>query len=135
MSPHAPAMKLLPALFSAFVVFCSASASAAGPIRVLYLGKEGTPAPKHCALLMQELGRDAIWFDYTADPHAVTREWLARFDAVVLDAPGEEFKELGAQDAEHLVKPEFGPDEKTWRAADFIKNVREQLLTTAGGVR
>ncbi len=125
-------MKLL---FTLLVAVSSAVAHAAGPIRVLYLGKEGTPAPKHCAALMQELGRDAIWFDYTADPHVVTREWLAKFDAVVLDAPGGEFKALGAEDAERLVKPEFGADEKSWAAADFIKAIREKLLTAAGGVR
>src|SRR5260221_509895 len=68
--------KFLPLVFS--IVLCVAAPAAPGPIRVLYLGKEGTPAVKHCALLMQELGRDAIWFDYTADPGAVTREWLAK---------------------------------------------------------
>jgi putative membrane-bound dehydrogenase-like protein len=125
---------LLPILALAAVVPSPAQA-APGPLRVLYLGQAGTPSAKHCALLMQELGRDAIWFDYTVDPAEVTREWLGKFDAVVLDAPGGEFKELGAQDAERLVKPEFGPEEKAWAAADFIKGLREKLLTAAGGVR
>ncbi|MEA3206999.1 MAG: hypothetical protein QOE70_56 [Chthoniobacter sp.] len=125
--------KLLPVCFA--LALSTAALAAPGPLRILYVGKEGTLAPKHCALLMQELGRDAIWFDYTSDPHAVTREWLEKFDAIVLDAPGEEFKELGAHDAERMVKPEFGPDEKTWAAADFIKAIREKLLTAAGGVR
>lgn len=131
---HQPTcMKLLATLLLTAVSF--ATAHAAGPIRVLYLGKEGTPSSMHCAALMQELGRDAIWFDYTADPHLVTREWIGKFDAVVLDAPGEAFSELGAQDAERIVKPEFGADEKAWTALDFTHAVREKLLTAAGGVR
>ena len=68
--------------------------AAPGPTRVLYLGKDGTASPKHCAALMQELGRDAIWFDYTANPSEVTPEWLAKFDAVLLDAPKESFPSL-----------------------------------------
>jgi putative membrane-bound dehydrogenase-like protein len=126
-------MKLLCSLL--FVVVLSLSARAGGPLRVLYLGKEGTPSARHCAVLMQELGRDAIWFDYSADAGAVNREWIGKFDAIVLDAPGEEFKELGANDAEKMVKAEFGADEKGWGAADFIKAIREKLLTAAGGVR
>ena len=49
-------------LLSIVLAFILASASHAGSgrLRVLYLGQNGTPAPKHCALLMRELGRDAI---------------------------------------------------------------------------
>jgi putative membrane-bound dehydrogenase-like protein len=119
----------------ALFVMLGVTAQAAGPIRVLYLGKENTPSSHHCAALMQELGRDAIWFDYTSDPHQVTRDWLGKFDAVVLDAPAGEYKELGAQDANHIVNPEFGADEIAWLGADFIKAVREKLLAAAGGVR
>src|ERR1051325_8640743 len=120
-SPRPDIKRSHPPLLSAFVAlaFAATAIAAPGPIRVLYLGKEGTPSSKHCAALMQELGRDAIWFDYTTDPHLVTREWIGKFDAVVLDAPGEDFKELGAQDAERLVKLEFGADERAWTAADF----------------
>ena len=128
-----PLMKLLaPILLSVLAI---ATASAAGPIRVLYLGKDGTPSSRHCAALMQELGRDAIWFDYTSDPHLVTREWIGKFDAVVLDAPAEDFREVGPQDGERVVKPDFGANEKAWVSSDFIKPIREQLLTAAGGVR
>jgi hypothetical protein len=42
-----------------FRFFCIALTAAAqagpGPIRVLYLGKEGAAAPKQCYVLMQEL--------------------------------------------------------------------------------
>lgn len=125
--------KLLPLILS--LVLTVADCAVPGPLRVLYLGKEGTPAAKHCALLMQELGRDAIWFDYTADPATVTPEWLAKFDAVVLDAPAEDFKTLGAEDAHRLVKPEFGQDEKAWAAADFLKAIREKIVAAAGESR
>ncbi|MFM1770811.1 MAG: hypothetical protein RJA22_3340, partial [Verrucomicrobiota bacterium] len=37
-------------------------AASPGPIRVLYLGQEGTDASRHCHALMRDLGRDAIWF-------------------------------------------------------------------------
>jgi hypothetical protein len=41
--------------FLATILLTAASfvtASAAGPIRVLYLGKEGTASPRHCAAVM-----------------------------------------------------------------------------------
>src|SRR3954466_2834664 len=110
--------RLLPLLLAAL---CSVTAHAAGPLRVLYLGKEGSPSTKHCAALMQELGRDAIWFDYTAKPDLVTRPWMGRFDAVVLDAPSAAYPEVASHDTERVVKLEFGADEKAWTAAEFIK--------------
>ena len=85
-------MKIPLRFFCIAIVLLAGFDAAAGPIRVLYLGNEGTAAPTHCATFMRELGRDAIWFDYTSDAGAVTREWLAKFDAVVLDAPGEDFQ-------------------------------------------
>jgi hypothetical protein len=119
-------MKLLATILVSLLAI--AAASAAGPIRVLYLGKDGTPSSRHCAALMQELGRDAIWFDYTSDPRLVTREWIGKFDAVALDAPAEDFREIGPQDAERVVRPDFGANEKAWISPDFIKPIREQLL-------
>src|SRR3954471_3212747 len=122
-------------VLTAAISFAAHASHAAGPIRVIYLGQEGTPSSKHCALLMQELGRDAIWFDYTANPAIANREWLARFDAVMLDAPAATFPELGSVPAERIVKAEFGVDEKAWGALEAIQAVREKLLTAAGGVR
>jgi putative membrane-bound dehydrogenase-like protein len=127
-------MKLLLSLLVA-VVLASNVMAAAGPLRVLYLGKPGTASARHCALLMQELGRDAIWFDYTADPAAVTREMLSRFDAVVLDAPAGQFGALGAPDAERLIKPEFPQDPTATPSADFMKRVREDIVAAAGAAR
>src|SRR5688500_515770 len=62
------------------------SLSEGGPIRVLFLGTEEDGSRKHCHAVMRDLGRDALWFDYTADPAQVTAEWIAKFDAVLLDA-------------------------------------------------
>ena len=75
--------------FVAFLSVClSVLASAApsdGPVRVLYLDASGEEqaavGPLHA--LMAELGRDAIWFDYTAGltPDSAT---LERYDALAV---------------------------------------------------
>ncbi len=122
--------KLLP-LVVATCLTVSAHA-ATGPIRVLFLGKDGTAAPKHCAALMQELGRDAIWFDYSADPKQITPDWLAKFDVVLLDAPKDDFAGLSAQ---HVVTADFAPDENAWTGADFVAAVRQKVLAAAGDTR
>ncbi|MEM9017794.1 MAG: sulfatase-like hydrolase/transferase, partial [Verrucomicrobiota bacterium] len=66
-----------------------------GPIRVLFLGHDGT-GPGQAAhdpgamypLLAEALGRDAIYFDYVTSPEEAfgDPEKLARFDAVLLYA-------------------------------------------------
>ena len=81
---------LLIALFVSLALAC-----AANPIRVLYLGTRRPRPRMTCHVLMQELGRDAIWFDYTSDPQAVTREWLAKFDASCSTRRREKFKNSG----------------------------------------
>src|SRR5688572_26978164 len=43
------------------------SSSQSGPIRVLFLGTEEAGSRKHCHTVMRDFGRDALWFDYTAD--------------------------------------------------------------------
>lgn len=109
--------------------------AAPGPIRVAYLGKEGTAAPKHCAALMRELGRDAIWFDYTASTADATPEWIGAFDAVLLDAPKEDFRTLAGVDPKRVVTAEFTGEEAAWSGADFLKPLREKLLAAAGEAR
>jgi putative membrane-bound dehydrogenase-like protein len=111
------------------------SHAAPGPLRVLYLGQEGTPASKHCAALMSGLGREAIWFDYTADPAQVTPEWLAKFDAILLDAPAADFKALAGADPKRVVSVESPSDGKTWTWTDFLKPVQEKILSAAGDAR
>jgi hypothetical protein len=122
-------MKLLTTL--AFTVLTATLATAAtGPIRVLHLGKDGTDSAKHAHSIMRDLGRDAIWFDYTSDPSIVTPEWIAKFDAVLLDAPKDDFKALSAADAKRVVTGEFTGGEKTW-----AEGLRAKLLTAVGDAR
>ena len=77
---------LLITLFVSLVLNCAAS-----PIRVLYLGTEERAPRMTCHVLMRDLGRDAIWFDYLSDAQAATPEFVAKFDVVVLDAPADTF--------------------------------------------
>jgi uncharacterized protein len=60
--------------------------AAEGPIRVLFLGHENQKfhaSAKWCALLMQNLGRDGIYFDYEVKPDCFTPERLQHYDAVM----------------------------------------------------
>jgi len=65
-TPPPPTMK---AILFAFLAAVSAHAALTGPVRVLYIdaeGKEQTAVgPLHDA--MRDLGRDAIWFDYSKE--------------------------------------------------------------------
>ncbi len=59
------------------------------PIRVLFLGHEDNRvhnSSASAALLMEKLGRDAIYFDYFTTPDCLNRETLSRYDAVMLYA-------------------------------------------------
>ncbi|HEY0551979.1 MAG TPA: hypothetical protein VGF13_20415, partial [Verrucomicrobiae bacterium] len=103
---------------------------AEGPIRVLYLGKEGTDATRHAHVLMRDLGRDAIWFDYTSDPALATPEWIAKFDAVLLDAPKEDFRSLSGVDEKKIVVPNF-----TQETTALVVSVREGVLVAVGDAR
>lgn len=117
-------MRSLLTLLLALIVPLSGGA-ASGPIRVLYLGKEGTDSSKHCHVLMRDLGRDAIWFDYTSDPTTVTAEWIAKFDVVLLDAPKEEFKA-----ATKTVSVDFSGDDKS-----VVSSAREKVLASLSDAR
>ena len=125
-------MKLLQSLLLAGITASSALAADSGPIRVLYIGKEGSDSTKHCHVLMREMGRDAVWFDYTADASVVTPEWLAKFDAVLLDAPKEDFKALAAAPAGKVVSVSFAGDDKAWGAAAFIQGVQAKVASAVG---
>lgn len=73
---------------------CGASSALArpdaGPIRVLFLGHEAQHhnSGAYAPMLMQALGRDAIWFDYVTTPEAAfgDADYLDRYDAVLLYA-------------------------------------------------
>jgi putative membrane-bound dehydrogenase-like protein len=104
--------------------------AAQGPVRVLYLGKEGSDATRHAHVLMRDLGRDAIWFDYTSEPALVTPEWIAKFDVVLLDAPKEDFKSLSGLDEKKIVVPNF-----TQETTALVQSVREGVLVAVGDAR
>src|SRR4051812_3012237 len=78
-------------LFFALVLAC-----AANPLRVLYVGTPDRTPRMTAHALMRDLGRDAIWFDYVSDPAAATREFVAQFDVIVVDAPAAKFPALAA---------------------------------------
>ena len=89
-------MKRLLPLALAFALTSLAHA-APGPLRVLFASSGDDASGKRCHVLMRELGREAIWFDYVANPAEVTPELLANFDAVLLfDAPRSRFPVLAA---------------------------------------
>src|SRR5260221_8973658 len=82
---------------------------AGGPIHVLFLGGEAAGSRPHVHALMQELGRDAIWFEYADDVKTVTPERLALFDAVIEDGAT-----MAGGDPNRVGKIEITGDEKTW---------------------
>lgn len=127
-----PMKKLLSLLLSTVL---SSSALSAGPIRVLYLGKEGTSSSQHCHALMEQFGRDAIWFDYIADPSTVTPEWLAKFDAVLLDAPSGDFASLAQIDRKRVVSDQLPAADTDWSKPDAVAKLRARLLEAAGEAR
>ncbi len=125
-------MNLIRSLLLAGITASSALAADSGPIRVLYLGKEGSDSTKRCHVLMRELGRDAVWFDYASDASVVTPEWLAKFDAVLLDAPKDDFKSLSSIPAARLLTFSFDGDERAWGSPAFIQGVQAKVTSAVG---
>jgi putative membrane-bound dehydrogenase-like protein len=120
-------MKRLLTFCSLFTVLLAQAAT--GPIRVLYLGAEDTDAGRHAHVLMRDLGRDAIWFDYTTGV-GVTAGWVAKFDVVLMDTPKAGFSFLQGFDQKKIIVPDFSVDNHALVAA-----VREQVLTAVGDAR
>ena len=93
-----PSSALLPSLMKSPLVFILFFAlmleCAANPIRVLYLGTAERTPRMTSHVLMRDLGRDAIWFDYVSDPQAATPDFVAKFDLVVLDAPASTYAKV-----------------------------------------
>ncbi len=112
-----------------------ASAAHAQPIRVLFLGQEGTPASRHCHAVMRELGRDAVWFDYSSDPAVATADWMARFDVVLLDAPADRFPALATVDAGKIVSGGLPVEEAAWAAKGFAGTLRDRIVGKLGAGR
>ncbi|HEX2748529.1 MAG TPA: alpha/beta hydrolase-fold protein, partial [Verrucomicrobiales bacterium] len=106
-----------------------------GAIRVLFLGSEKAGSRKHCHTVMRDFGRDAIWFDYTADPAQVTADWITQFDAVLLDAPAGAFPALSGVAQTKVVTADFSAATGNPAPADFLDPLKEKLLTAAGSAR
>jgi putative membrane-bound dehydrogenase-like protein len=101
-----------------------------GPIRILFTGSEATGSRQHVHVLMRELGRDAIWFEYADDASTLTPDRVAHFDVVIQD--GVVFPGLETKPA---LKVDFTGDDKVWGSADFISSVREKVLSVVGKAR
>jgi putative membrane-bound dehydrogenase-like protein len=74
---------------------------------------------------MQQLGRDAIWFDYAPAAASSSPEKHAKFDAVLLDSPTA--TAFFPPDVS-VLSPEFANDEKGWKTPGVAQAIREQLL-------
>jgi putative membrane-bound dehydrogenase-like protein len=107
----------------------------AGPLRVLFLGSEQSGSRPHCHTVMRDFGRDAVWFDYTADPAQVTPEWIAHFDAVLLDAPAAMFPALASVPPHKVVTTDFSGSAGNPAPDAFLQPLKEKLLTAAGPQR
>ena len=120
-----------PAIF--LLLLSLALSCAANPIRVLYLGTPDRTPRMNAHVLMRDLGRDAIWFDYISEPAAATPAFVAKFDVLVLDAPADLFsKALVATPAANVVAAaSFGDS----AAEGYALAVKPKLLAAAGPVR
>jgi putative membrane-bound dehydrogenase-like protein len=119
--------KVLFPLFAFLAAACSAN-----PIRVLYLGTPDRGPRMNAHVLMRDLGRDAIWFEYASDPKTLTPDFLARFDVVVNDAPAGTFGPLsGIPAAKVLQASALGESGGERYAAD----AKPKILAAAGVTR
>ncbi|MFM8334286.1 MAG: PVC-type heme-binding CxxCH protein [Opitutaceae bacterium] len=115
-----------------FLLLASATLASASPIRVLYAGTPERGPRLACHALMRDLGRDAIWFDYVSDPAAATAEFVAKFDAVVVDAPADRFPALAAVPAaRRIAAAQLGSAESEGYAA----GAKTRILSALGADR
>ncbi len=108
--------------------------AAPSPLRVLFLGDGQTTSRDHCHVLMREMGREAVWFDYAADPAHVTAARMADFDAVLVQDPAR-FPTLAAAAPEKVITASFPNSESELAAASFLQPLQEKLLAAAGSAR
>jgi putative membrane-bound dehydrogenase-like protein len=109
-------------------------AAAPSPLRVLFLGDGQAASRDHCHVLMKELGRDAVWFDYASDPAQVTPASVGQFDAVLVDGPSGRFPALAGLEKSKLI-PETFPAADATAAPAYLKTLQEKLLAAAGPAR
>jgi putative membrane-bound dehydrogenase-like protein len=108
------------------------AAAAPSPVRVLFLGDGQAPSRDHCHIVMREMGRDAVWFDYASDPAKIGPETLSRFDAVLVEGAADRFPALASFDKTKLVPEPFAADAGS---PAFLTALQEKLLTAAGPSR
>jgi putative membrane-bound dehydrogenase-like protein len=111
------------------------AAASPGPLRVLFLGSEEAGSRQRCHTVMRDFGRDAIWFDYAADAAQVTPEWIALFDAVLLDAQAAQFPALAGVAAEKIVTADFSGSGGASAPEAFLQPLKQKLLAAAGAER
>ncbi|MEP6667804.1 MAG: PVC-type heme-binding CxxCH protein, partial [Chthoniobacter sp.] len=119
-------------LFAALILsgWMASVEAATGPLRILFLGSEAAGSRQHVHVLMRELGREAIWFDYADDVQTVTPGRLAHFDAVIEDGAT-----IAANAPRQVAKIDFAGDEKAWGTPEFIGAVRAKVLAAVGDAR
>jgi putative membrane-bound dehydrogenase-like protein len=119
---------LLFLLFAALTLKCAAQ-----PLRVLYLGTADRTPRMTAHVLMRDLGRDAIWFDYVYDPAAATPAFVSKFDLLVLDAPADNYtKALAAMPATNVLTAASLGDPA---AEGYAAAAKPKLLAAAGPAR
>ncbi len=106
-----------------------------GPLRVLYVSPQRGPSADRVHGLMRELGRDAIWFEYSSEPDEVTVDWAGRFDVVLVDGPRMAFQALSALDASKLVEVEGASGGDAAAQVQFVTKTRAAILAAAGEAR
>jgi putative membrane-bound dehydrogenase-like protein len=115
-----------------FFAFSFVALAQARPIRVLYLGTPDRTPRMTAHVLMRDLGRDAIWFDYVSNPDDATPALVAKFDVVVLDASPDNFRALGSVPAsKRLAASALGDP----AAEGFALAAKPKLLAAAGAIR
>ena len=100
---------------------------------MLYLGTPDRTPRMNDHVLMRDLGRDAIWFDYVSNPAAATPDFVAKFDVLILDAPADLFtKALAPIPTTNVLTATSLGDSA---AEGYALAVKPKLLAAAGPVR
>lgn len=123
------------------IVLLSALSSAADkmpqtrPIRVLFINEDTARTGNAVPLLMEKLGRDAIYFDSLKAAEAMNPEMLAHYDVVLLDSAqkltDDQNKVLGgfAQGRAAVIRKNLEPEASK---PDFAQTMRGEILAAAG---
>ncbi len=121
-------LPLLWLLFVSLALKCGAQ-----PLRVLYLGTPDRTPRMTAHVLMRDLGRDALWFDYVSNPADATPAFVSKFDLVVLAAPADLFtRALAAVPASHTLAATALGDPT---APDYASAAKAKLLAALSPAR